>query len=195
VNLAALAVATVLAAAAPPKAPAPKKGASPGKGPPAKRVVKLMNPRGQAGLTRLNKHTCIYSFANDQAWVQFSFGKRPFDAKLPLREVRKQFKYANLEVRFPERKGTTSRAYCQLLSPIRTLDKPLDSRRMKGVKLTITGCDGRRLRGTFTGTITQITTREEGPGLRTGDIAGVGHTSEKANVPFVVTFDLSVPAE
>ena len=35
-------------------------------------------------------------------------------------------------------------------------------------------------------------TTTTGPGLRTGDIAGVGHASKDTKIPFVVEFDLSV---
>jgi hypothetical protein len=63
---------------------------------------------------------------------------------------------------------------------------------MKDVKLTFTGFEDGRLKGTVSGTITRLTTRTEGPGLRSDDIAGVGHVDNDANIPFVVNFDLSI---
>ena len=156
------------------------------------RRITLKNASGVAGLRRINKHTHIYSFSNEQAWIQFSFESRPFDAKDPLASIRKRFKYANIEVRFPEKTAGNSRTYTQLRGPLRDMGTAKDFSNMKGVKLTVTSFKDNRLRGRFEGTITQLTVQSRGPGLRSGDIAGIGHTSEKANIPFVIDFDLSV---
>jgi len=155
-------------------------------------VIELRNADGEAGLKRLNQFTQIFSYDNDQAWLQFSFDRVPFGDDNVLDACRKSFRYCNVEVRFPDRATETSRVYTQLRGPLRALGTAKSFQNMKDVKLTFSGFEQGRLNGTLTGTITRLTTRTEGPGLVTGDIAGVGHVDNDANIPFVVNFDLSV---
>ncbi len=155
-------------------------------------VIELRNAEGEPGLKRLNQATHIFSYSNDQTWLQFSFDRVPFADEDVLKACRDSFKYCNVEVRFPERTTETSRVYTQLRGPLRTLGKAQSFQNMKDVKLTFTRFEDRRLRGTLSGTITRLTTRTKGPGLRTGDIAGVGHVDKDANIPFEVDFDLSI---
>jgi hypothetical protein len=157
-----------------------------------KTVIEIRNADDEPGLKRLNQSTNILSYSNDQIWLQFSFSRVPFAGKNVLAACRKSFKYCNVEVRLPDRTTENSRVYAQLRGPLRTLGKAKDFGNMKNVRLTFSGFENGRLKGTVSGTITSLTTRTEGAGLRTGDIAGVGHTNEDANIPFVVNFDLSI---
>jgi len=157
-----------------------------------KTVIEIRNADDEPGLKRLNQFTNIFGYGNDQVWLQCSFSRVPFGGKNVLAACRKSFKYCNVEIRFPDRATEKSRVYAQLRGPLRTLGKAKDFGNMKNVKLTFSDFADGRLTGTISGTITSLTTRTEGAGLRSGDIAGVGHVSNDANIPFVVNFDLSI---
>jgi len=75
---------------------------------------------------------------------------------------------------------------------LRTLGEAKSFQNMKDVKLTFSGYENGRLKGTVRGIVTRLTTETRGPGQRTGDIMGVGHVDKDANISFVIEFDVSV---
>lgn len=155
-------------------------------------LIKLINAEGQPGLKRFNKSAQLYSYSTDQAWIQFSFKERPFEAPNVIAAIKKQFKYCSLELRFPEKYTPKIRAYSQLQGPLWALDELKDFPNYKQLKLTFTKYDNGRLTGEITGVIMQITKKIADPKAVSGDIAGHRYESEKCDIPFTIEFSLTV---
>lgn len=161
-------------------------------------VIHVQNPDEQPGFVMSCPLNVVcdqhfdyraYTYEDDRVFLYLSFDPDVI-ATSTYDGLIKHYNYLNMEVRFPERATATSRFYYANRYPVERLTKP----NADGVIVEFFTYEESRLRGRISGTATHITefrTSNE-PSCRVGDQGGMCFFDEPAELPFVITFDLTL---
>jgi hypothetical protein len=130
-----------------------------------------------------------YRYEDDRVFLYLSFDPNVIGTST-YEELVSYYNYLNMEVRFPERTTTASRFFYANRYPVARLTEP----NADGVIVEFLAYEEHRLRGRISGTATRITEfrTSNQPGCRIDDQGGICFFDEPANIPFVITFDLTL---
>lgn len=128
-----------------------------------------------------------YSYDDEDIHLSISFNPE-IVGNYSLASFEENFEYIDFQIYFPEKNTGDSIFYFKNLNPVRQLGRTSS----EGLKFTFNAYENGNIQGAIEGTITTITEYIKSDSLDcfTDDIMGICYTSEEANIPFNITFNL-----